>query len=37
MILPIFLDFSETTPFDPRFYQKMIDCLTVVGNFGNPA
>ncbi len=37
MKLPIYLDYSATTPVDPRVAQKMIDCLTVEGNFGNPA
>ncbi len=35
--LPIYLDYSSTTPVDPRVAQKMIDCLTMEGNFGNPA
>lgn len=34
---PIYLDYSATTPVDPRVAQKMIDCLTMEGNFGNPA
>ncbi|MET0947552.1 MAG: aminotransferase class V-fold PLP-dependent enzyme, partial [Pseudomonas sp.] len=37
MKLPIYLDYSATTPVDPRVAQKMIECLTVEGNFGNPA
>ena len=37
MKLPIYLDYSATTPVDPRVAQKMIDCLTLDGNFGNPA
>lgn len=37
MKLPIYLDYSATTPIDPRVAQKMIDCLTIEGNFGNPA
>ncbi|WNW13655.1 IscS subfamily cysteine desulfurase [Pseudomonas sp. DTU_2021_1001937_2_SI_NGA_ILE_001] len=37
MKLPIYLDYSATTPVDPRVAQKMMDCLTVDGNFGNPA
>ena len=37
MKLPIYLDYSATTPVDPRVAQKMIECLTADGNFGNPA
>lgn len=37
MQLPIYLDYSATTPVDPRVAQKMIDCLTQEGNFGNAA
>src|SRR3990167_9262755 len=37
MKLPIFLDYSATTPVDPRVAKKMSDCLLVDGNFGNPA
>ncbi len=35
--LPIYLDYSSTTPVDPRVAQKMAECLTTEGNFGNPA
>ncbi|GAC15137.1 IscS subfamily cysteine desulfurase [Aliiglaciecola lipolytica] len=35
--LPIYLDYSATTPVDPRVAQKMMECLTLEGNFGNPA
>lgn len=35
--LPIYLDYSSTTPVDPRVAEKMKDCLTKEGNFGNPA
>lgn len=35
--LPIYLDYSSTTPVDPRVAAKMADCLTTEGNFGNPA
>src|SRR2546421_3987866 len=35
MKLPIYLDYSVTTPVDPRVAQKMIPYLTE--NFGNPA
>jgi cysteine desulfurase len=37
MKLPIYLDYSATTPVDPRVAEKMIDCLTMEGTFGNPA
>ncbi|MDU9401927.1 IscS subfamily cysteine desulfurase [Pseudomonas sp. zfem004] len=37
MKLPIYLDYSATTPVDPRVAQKMAECLLVDGNFGNPA
>ncbi|MGE8303789.1 MAG: IscS subfamily cysteine desulfurase [Pseudomonas kermanshahensis] len=37
MKLPIYLDYSATTPVDPRVARKMADCLLVDGNFGNPA
>ena len=35
--LPIYLDYSSTTPVDPRVAKKMADCLTTEGVFGNPA
>ncbi|MBT0585726.1 IscS subfamily cysteine desulfurase [Alteromonas oceanisediminis] len=35
--LPIYLDYSSTTPVDPRVAAKMSECLTHEGNFGNPA
>src|ERR1700712_2666773 len=35
MKLPIYLDYSATTPVDPRVADKMIPWLT--SNFGNPA
>ena len=35
--LPIYLDYSATTPVDPRVAEKMMECLTHEGNFGNPA
>ena len=35
--LPIYLDYSSTTPVDPRVAVKMADCLTADGIFGNPA
>ena len=37
MKLPVYLDYSATTPVDPRVAQKMMECLTLEGNFGNPA
>lgn len=35
--LPIYLDYSSTTPVDPRVAEKMKECLSLEGNFGNPA
>lgn len=37
MQLPIYLDYSATTPVDPRVAAKMAECLTLEANFGNPA
>ncbi len=37
MKLPIYFDYSATTPVDPRVAEKMVECLTLEGNFGNPA
>ena len=34
---PIYLDYAATTPVDPLVAEKMIACLTIDGNFGNPA
>jgi len=34
---PIYLDYSATTPVDPRVAEAMVQCLTMEGNFGNPA
>ncbi len=34
---PIYLDYAATTPMDPRVAQRMAACLTLDGNFGNPA
>ncbi len=34
---PIYLDYSATTPVDPRVAEKMCRYLTVDGEFGNPA
>jgi cysteine desulfurase len=36
-MLPIYLDYSATTPVDPRVVKAMTECLTQEGNFGNPA
>ena len=35
--IPIYLDYSATTPVDERVAKKMSDCLTKEGTFGNPA
>ena len=32
---PIYLDYASTTPVDPRVVEKMQDCLTFDGDFGN--
>jgi len=37
MKLPIYLDYSATTPVDPRVAEKMMQYLTIEGTFGNPA
>lgn len=37
MQLPIYFDYSATTPVDPRVAEKMAACLTNTGIFGNPA
>ncbi|WP_372770059.1 IscS subfamily cysteine desulfurase [Pseudoalteromonas sp.] len=37
MKLPIYLDYAATTPVDPRVADAMMQCLTMDGNFGNPA
>ena len=37
MKFPIYLDYSATTPVDPRVAKKICECLTTEGNFGNPA
>lgn len=36
-MLPIYFDYSATTPVDPRVLKVMTECLTLEGNFGNPA
>ncbi len=37
MKLPIYLDYSATTPIDARVAAKMAEYLTIDGEFGNPA
>ena len=37
MKLPIYMDYSATTPVDPRVAEKMCQFLTPDGKFGNPA
>jgi cysteine desulfurase len=34
---PIYFDYLATTPCDPRVVEKMVHCLSIEGNFGNPA
>lgn len=34
---PIYLDYLSTTPVDPRVVEVMTHCLSMDGNFGNPA
>ena len=35
--VPIYMDYSATTPVDERVAEKMAQCLTKQGHFGNPA
>ncbi len=35
--IPIYMDYSATTPVDERVAAKMAECLTRQGHFGNPA
>ena len=35
--IPIYLDYSSTTPVDERVAKAMANCLTKEGTFGNPA
>jgi cysteine desulfurase len=35
--VPIYLDYSATTPVDERVAKAMMNCLTKEGNYGNPA
>jgi cysteine desulfurase len=37
MKLPIYMDYSATTPVDPRVAEIMCNYLTLDGDFGNPA
>lgn len=37
MKTPVYFDYSATTPVDKRVADKMCECLTLEGNFGNPA
>ncbi|MDH3888081.1 MAG: IscS subfamily cysteine desulfurase [Gammaproteobacteria bacterium] len=37
MSIPIYMDYSATTPVDERVAEKMCSCLTRQGLFGNPA
>jgi len=37
MTKPIYLDYSATTPVDPRVAEKLCSFLTLDGEFGNPA
>ncbi len=34
---PIYMDYSATTPVDPRVAKRMMECLEMEGFFGNPA
>ncbi|MBU1193212.1 MAG: IscS subfamily cysteine desulfurase, partial [Gammaproteobacteria bacterium] len=35
--MPIYFDYSATTPVDERVAEAMCACLTREGNYGNPA
>ena len=37
MSRPVYLDYAATTPVDPRVAAAMARCLTMEGEFGNPA
>lgn len=34
---PIYLDYATTTPVDPQVAERMMECLTFDGTFGNAA
>jgi cysteine desulfurase len=34
---PVYLDYAATTPVAPEVAEKMLHCLTLEGNFANPA
>lgn len=37
MVQPVYLDYASTTPVDPEVARVMTACLTLEGNFANPA
>jgi cysteine desulfurase len=37
MQTPIYFDYLASAPVDPRVAEKMVACLSMDGNFGNPA
>lgn len=37
MSKPMYFDYAATTPVDPSVAEKMMQCLTMEGTFGNPA
>ncbi|MDA9992346.1 IscS subfamily cysteine desulfurase, partial [bacterium] len=37
MQTPTYMDYSATTPVDHRVAEKMAECLSIEGTFGNPA
>lgn len=37
MQAPVYFDYLASTPVDPRVAEAMAGCLTLEGNFGNPA
>lgn len=37
MTSPTYMDYSATTPVDHRVAEKMAECLSIEGTFGNPA
>lgn len=34
---PVYMDYAATTPVAPEVAEKMMQCLTLAGNFANPA